>query len=137
MPGLAQCSHCLMSVVSHMWPPGASLLTPRHTDCTSTVVIMNVFSGHDFLLDSVVNNVINNITVDLPSLTNHTTTTKTTTTTTANVPETTADDYDESISNEIQVGKGLLSSQQRDTSHSAGRHQRDNHSGAARPVTAI
>ena len=62
-------------------------------------VIMSLFSGHDFLLDSVVNNVINNITVELPSFTSDT---KTITTTTL-VPGTTTQDDEEAISNEIQV----------------------------------
>ena len=61
-------------------------------------VIMSLFSGHDFLLDSVVNNVINNITVELPSFTSDTTTI-----TTTSLPKTTTEDYDEPISNEIQV----------------------------------
>ena len=50
-------------------------------------------------MDSVVNNVINNITVELPSFTSD----SETITTTTLVPRTTTEDYDETISNEIQV----------------------------------
>ena len=55
--------------------------------------------GHSFLLDSVVNNVINNITVELPSFTSD----ANTITTTTSVPKTTTEDDEETISNEIQV----------------------------------
>ena len=56
------------------------------------------------MLDSVVNNVINNITVELPSFASDS---KTITTTTL-VPRTTTEDYDETISNEIQVNNKVV-----------------------------
>ena len=77
-------------------PRAAELRLGLHSGISNNHLLL---LGHNFLLDSVVNNVINNITVELPSFTSDT---KTITTTTL-VPGTTTQDDEEAISNEIQV----------------------------------
>ena len=83
-------------------PQAAPLRLGLHSGISNNHLLL---LGHNFLLDSVVNNVINNITlVELPSFTSDTNTITTTTL----VPRTTAEDYDETISNEIQVNDKVL-----------------------------
>ena len=87
-----------------MLPQPGALFSPRagqlrlalHSGISNNHLLL---LGHNFLLDSVVNNVINNITVELPSFASDTNTITTTTL----VPRTTTEDDDETISNEIQV----------------------------------
>ena len=99
---------CLLSVMPHQPPHGSA--RGHHlssgTHFTPAALIILLFLGHNFLLDSVVNNVINNITVELPSFTSD----ANTITTTTSVPKTTTEDDEETISNEIQANnKDVLS----------------------------
>ena len=87
--------------------PGA-MFSPRalrlglHSGISNNHLLL---SGHNFLLESVVNNVINNITlVELPSFTSDTDTI----TTTPLLPRTTTEEDDETISNEIQVNNKVV-----------------------------
>ena len=108
-----QAGCCQISTVStvstvssrHMALPG-DLFSPRalrlglvglHSGFSNNHLLL---SGHNFLLESVVNNVINNITlVELPSFTSR----PDTITTTRTAPRTTTEEDEETISNEIQV----------------------------------
>ena len=90
-----------MALPGDMFSPQAAELRLRlHSGISNNHLLL----GHSFLLDSVVNNVINNITVELPSFTSDT---KTITTTTL-VPGTTTEDDEEAISNEIQVNNKVV-----------------------------
>ena len=80
-------------------PQAAELRLRLHSGISNNRLLL---LGHNFLLDSVVNNVINNITV--PSFTSD----SDTITTTTLVPRTTTEDYDETISNEIQVNNKVV-----------------------------
>ena len=97
---------CLLSVMPHQPPHGSA--RGHHlssgTHFTPAALIILLFLGHNFLLDSVVNNVINNITVELPSFTSDTDTI----TTTELLPRTTTEEEDETISNEIQVNNKVV-----------------------------
>ena len=124
-----------MALPGDMFSPQAARLRLRlHSGISNNRLLL---LGHNFLLDSVVNNVINNITV--PSFTSD----SDTITTTTLVPGTTTEDYDETISNEIQVNNKvvprppcLLTESSVGNITGCDRGSWDNNSGTARPITA-